>query len=202
MIAQLKALRTSPFWALLRLGAAIISLAPLDTAFAQTIETSVPHAILVDADTGSVLFEKDADAPVTPASTVKTMTAEVVFHELTEGRIKLDDQFLISENAWRTGGAPARASSMFAALNSRVRVEDLIRGLVIDLGNDAAIALAGVAGSEGAFATLMMKRGRELGLTKSIFTNSWGKDDPEQKSHPARDDASRRACDPDLSRFL
>jgi D-alanyl-D-alanine carboxypeptidase (penicillin-binding protein 5/6) len=185
VIAQLKALRTSPFWALLRFGAAIISLAPLNSAFAQTIETSVPHAILIDADTGSVLFEKDADAPVTPASTVKTMTAEVVFHELTEGRIKPDDQFLISENAWRTGGAPARASSMFAALNSRVRVEDLVRGLVIDSGNDAAIALAeGVAGSEGAFATLMMKRGRELGLTRSVFTNSWGKDDPEQKVTP------------------
>ena len=139
----------------------------------------------MDADTQSVLFEKDADAPVIPASTVKVMTAEVVFHELTEGRIKLDDEFLITQNAWRTGGAPARASSMFAAVNSRIRVEDLIRGLVIDSGNDAAIALAeGVAGSEGAFATLMMKRGRELGLTRSIFTNSWGKDDPEQKVIP------------------
>jgi D-alanyl-D-alanine carboxypeptidase (penicillin-binding protein 5/6) len=154
-------------------------------AFAQTIDTSIPHAILVDADTHSVLFEKDADTPVTPASTVKIMTAEVVFRELTEGRIKLDDAFLITENAWRTGGAPARSSSMFAALNSRVRVEDLIRGLVIDSGNDAAIALAeGVAGSEGAFATLMSKRGRELGLTRSVFTNSWGRDDVEQKVSP------------------
>ncbi len=154
-------------------------------ASAQTIQTSVPHAILMDADTHSVLFEKDADAPVTPASTVKIMTAELVFHELVQGHIKLDDQFLISENAWRTGGAPARSSSMFAAVNSRVRVEDLLRGLVIDSGNDAAIALAeGVAGSEGAFATLMMKRSRELGLTQSVFTNAWGKDDPEQKVSP------------------
>ena len=115
------------------------------------------------------------------------MTAEVVFHELTVGHLKLDDLFLISENAWRAGGAPARASSMFAAVNSRIRVEDLIRGLVIVSGNDAAIALAeGIAGSEGAFATLMMKRGRELGLTRSVFTNAWGKDDPEQKVSPAR----------------
>ncbi len=154
-------------------------------ASAQTIQTSVPHAILIDADTGTVLFEKDADALVIPASTVKIMTAEVVFHELTEGRLKLDDLFLISENAWRVGGAPARSSSMFAAVNSRVSVEDLIRGLVIDSGNDAAIALAeGTAGSEGAFATLMMRRGRELGLTRSVFTNAWGKDDPEQKVTP------------------
>lgn len=168
------------------LGVAFFSaLCAADITCAQTIQTSAPHAILMDADTQSVLFEKDADAPVIPASTVKVMTAEVVFHELVEGRIKLDDEFLITQNAWRTGGAPARASSMFAAVNSRIRVEDLIRGLVIDSGNDAAIALAeGVAGSEGAFATLMMKRGRELGLTRSIFTNSWGKDDPEQKVIP------------------
>jgi serine-type D-Ala-D-Ala carboxypeptidase (penicillin-binding protein 5/6) len=168
------------------LGVAFFAvLCAADITCAQTIQTSAPHAILMDADTQSVLFEKDADAPVIPASTVKVMTAEVVFHELVEGRIKLDDEFLITQNAWRTGGAPARASSMFAAVNSRIRVEDLIRGLVIDSGNDAAIALAeGVAGSERAFATLMMKRGRELGLTRSIFTNSWGKDDPEQKVTP------------------
>ena len=168
------------------LGVAFFAvLCAADITCAQTIQTSAPHAILMDADTQSVLFEKGADAPVIPASTVKVMTAEVVFHELTEGRIKLDDEFLITQNAWRTGGAPARASSMFAAVNSRIRVEDLIRGLVINSGNDAAIALAeGVAGSEGAFATLMMKRGRELGLTRSIFTNSWGKDDPEQKVIP------------------
>ncbi|VFU08028.1 D-alanyl-D-alanine carboxypeptidase family protein [Methylocella tundrae] len=175
---------TLPRWSI----AALIALAfacASGAASAQTIQTSVPHAILVDADTHSVLFEKDADAPAVPASTVKIMTAEVVFNELAEGRIKLDDQFLITENAWRTGGAPARSSSMFAAVNSRVRVEDLIRGLVIDSGNDAAIALAeGIAGSEGAFATLMMKRGRELGLTQSVFTNSWGKDDPEQRVSP------------------
>jgi D-alanyl-D-alanine carboxypeptidase (penicillin-binding protein 5/6) len=156
-----------------------------EVAFTQAIQTSIPHAILVDADTHSVLFEKDADALVIPASTVKIMTAEVVFREIAEGRLKLDDVFLISEAAWRLGGAPARASSMFAAVNSHVRVEDLIRGLVIVSGNDAAIALAeGIAGSQGAFATLMMKRARELGLTRSTFTNPWGKDDPEQKVSP------------------
>jgi D-alanyl-D-alanine carboxypeptidase (penicillin-binding protein 5/6) len=154
-------------------------------AFAQTIQTSAPHAILIDSATQSVLFEKDADALVVPASTVKVMTAEIVFHEIALGHLKLDDQFLVSESAWRYGGAPSRGSSMFAALNSSIRVEDLIRGLVIVSGNDAAIALAeGIGGSEGAFATLMTKRARELGLEHSTFTNAWGRGDPDQKVSP------------------
>jgi D-alanyl-D-alanine carboxypeptidase (penicillin-binding protein 5/6) len=152
------------------------------TAFAQTFQTSAPHAILIDSASSSVLFEKDADALVVPASTVKIMTAEMVFHEIALGHLKLDDQFVVSETAWRYGGAPARGSAMFAAPNSQIRVEDLIRGLVIDSGNDAAIALAeGIAGSEGAFATLMTKRARELGLEHSTFTNAWGRGDPDQK---------------------
>src|SRR5947209_19513918 len=85
-------------------------------AFAQTIQTSAPHAILIDSATQSVLFEKDADALVVPASTVKVMTAEIVFHEIALGHLKLDDQFPVSETAWRYGGAPSRGSSMFAAL--------------------------------------------------------------------------------------
>jgi D-alanyl-D-alanine carboxypeptidase (penicillin-binding protein 5/6) len=154
-------------------------------SFAQTIQTSAPHAILIDSASHSVLFEKDADALVIPASTAKIMTAEIVFHEIALGHLKLDNQFLVSETAWRYGGAPARASAMFAAPNSQIRIEDLIRGLVIDSGNDAAIALAeGVAGSEGAFATLMTKRARELGLEHSTFTNAWGRGDPDQKVSP------------------
>jgi serine-type D-Ala-D-Ala carboxypeptidase (penicillin-binding protein 5/6) len=154
-------------------------------AFAQTFQTSAPHAILIDSASSSVLFEKDADTLVVPASTAKIMTAEIVFHEIALGHLKLDDQFVISETAWRYGGAPSRGSSMFAAPNSQIRIEDLIRGLVIDSGNDAAIALAeGIAGSEGAFATLMTKRARELGLEHSTFTNAWGRGDPEQKVSP------------------
>src|SRR5580704_18649272 len=95
-------------------------------AFAQTIQTSAPHAILIDSASQSVLFEKDADALVTPASTVKIMTAEIVFHEIALGHLHLDDQFVVSETAWRYGGAPARGSAMFAAPNSQIRVEDLI----------------------------------------------------------------------------
>ena len=145
-------------------------------------QTIAPSAVLIDADTQSTLFEKNADAPWTPASTAKLMTAEIVFREIKEGRLKLDDEFTVSENAWRTGGALARGSSMFAALHSRIRVEDLIRGLVIVSGNDAAIVLAeGIAGTEAAFAQRMNTRASELGLTHLTFRNAWGKDDPGQK---------------------
>ncbi len=145
-------------------------------------QTTAPQAFLIDAETGSVLFEKNPDTLVTPASTVKIMTAELVFRELKAGRLRLDDEFTVSENAWRTGGAMARGSSMFAALNSRVRIEDLIRGLVVVSGNDAAIILAeGIAGTEQAFADRMTKRAAELGLSHLTFRNAWGKDDPAQK---------------------
>ena len=120
-----------------------------------------------------------------PASTAKILTAEVVFHEIREGRLKLDDAFVVSENAWRSGGAASGGSSMFAALNSRIRVEDLIRGLLIQSGNDAAITLAeGVAGSESNFAALMNRRAAEIGMARSHFTNPWGKGDPEQRVTP------------------
>ena len=136
----------------------------------------------MDADSGAVLFEKNADQLMSPASTTKIMTAEIVFRQLTELRLKLDDHFVISENAWRHGGASSGGSTMFAAVNSQIRIEDLIRGLVIDSGNDAAIALAeGIAGSEDAFANLMTQRARELGLPKSTFSNPWGRGDPGQK---------------------
>ena len=145
-------------------------------------QTSAPQALLMDAETGSILFEKNPDAPATPASTVKIMTAELVFRELKEGHLKLDDEFTVSENAWRTGGAMAKGSSMFASLNSKVRVEDLIRGITIVSGNDAAIVLAeGIAGSEEAFADRMTKRAAELGLPHLTFRNPWGKDHPSQK---------------------
>jgi D-alanyl-D-alanine carboxypeptidase (penicillin-binding protein 5/6) len=148
----------------------------------QAFQTSVPSVLLMDADSHTVLFEKAADIPEVPASTVKVMTAEVVFHEIAEGRLHLDDQFTVSENAWRTGGALSRGSAMFAALGSNIRVEDLIRGLVIDSGNDAAIVLAeGIAGTEANFVAMMNKRAQELGLNHLSFHNVWGKDDPEQK---------------------
>ena len=140
---------------------------------------------------------------MTPASTVKIMTAELVFRELAEGRLKLDDEFVVSEHAWRDGGARAGGSAMFLQVNSHVRVEDLIRGLVINSGNDAAITLAeGVAGAEEAFVMRMNKRGSELGLTKSSFGNPWGQAGPDQKVTAAGHGAARRSCDQNLSGLL
>lgn len=158
-----------------------------ETALAeqQGFQTSFSHVFMIDAGSGAVLYEKAADDFVTPASTVKIMTAELVFRELAEGRLRLDDEFVVSEHAWRDGGARAGGSAMFLNVNSHVRVEDLIRGLVIDSGNDAAIALAeGVAGAEEAFVMRMNKRASELGLVKSSFGNPWGQAGPDQKVTP------------------
>src|ERR1700726_4712403 len=130
-----------------------------------------PTAILIEASSGSVLFEKNADELRAPSSMMKLMTAEVVFHALKQGDIKLTDEYRISENAWRKGGAPAGGSTMFAILNSKVSVDDLLHGAIIQSGNDACIALAeGMAGNERIFATdVMTKRARELGMTQSTF---------------------------------
>ncbi len=160
-----------------------VSLGTCNAWAQQAFQSPVPNAILIDYDTRSVLFEKNADEPVSPASLAKVMTAEIVFHELREGRLTLDRTFTISENAWRRGGAPAGGSSMFAVLHSQVRLEDLLRGLIIMSGNDAAIAIAeGIAGTEENFAALMTRRARDLGFDKMTFRNSWGKYDPEQKT--------------------
>src|SRR5262249_14174678 len=146
---------------------------------AEGFQSTAPHAILIEADSGSVLFEKAADQLIYPASLAKLMTAELVFHEITEGRLDPETEFVISENAWRRGGAPSGGSTMFAALHSRVKVRDLIRGVIVQSGNDACIALAeGMAGNEPAFAEMMNKRAREIGLTKSNFTDASGLHDP------------------------
>jgi len=142
-----------------------------------------PTAILIEAQSGSVLFEKNADEMRAPSSMMKLMTAEVVFHAVEEGQVKLTDEYRISENAWRRGGAPSGTSTMFAAINSKVSVDDLLHGAIIQSGNDACIALAeGMAGNERTFASdFMTKRARELGLTKSTFANSNGLPDPGNK---------------------
>jgi serine-type D-Ala-D-Ala carboxypeptidase (penicillin-binding protein 5/6) len=165
------------------LALALISIPVL--ARAQTFQTSAPFALLMDYESGAILFEKNADGQMAPASTSKLMAAEIVFQELKEGRLKLDDQFEVSENAWRTGGAPSHGSAMFLTLHSNVRIEDLLRGLVIESGNDAAIALAeGVAGTEENFVALMNKRAAELGMTRSTFANAWGRSDPRERVTP------------------
>lgn len=140
---------------------------------------SAPYVILLEAESGTVLYEKNADELVPPSSLAKLMTAEVVFNEIKEGNIKLEDEFVVSENAWRKGGAPSGGSTMFAAIHSRIKVDDLLHGVIIQSGNDACIVLAeGIAGNEGDFSRLMTGRARELGLTKSVFSNSTGLPDP------------------------
>ena len=154
-------------------------------AEAQSFQTTAPFALLMDYESGAVLFEKNADELMAPASTSKLMTAEIVFHEIKEGRLKLDEEFEVSENAWRTGGAHSHGSAMFLSVHSNVRIEDLLRGLLIESGNDAAITLAeGVSGTEENFVALMNKRAAELGMTHSTFANVWGKGDPHERVTP------------------
>ena len=143
---------------------------------------SAPHAILIESDSGSVLFERKADDLIFPASLAKLMTAEYVFHELKEGRIKLTDEYRVSTDAWRRGGAPSHGSTMFAPINSKVSVSDLIRGMIIQSANDACIILAeGLAGTELEFGIKLTDRARQIGLTQSVFTNSNGLPDPREK---------------------
>jgi D-alanyl-D-alanine carboxypeptidase (penicillin-binding protein 5/6) len=148
-------------------------------------QSDAPYAFLMDYDTGAVLYNKRGDEPMPPASMSKLMTLAVVFEALREGRLKLDDEFVVSENAWRTGGAPSGTSAMFAPINSSVTVEELIRGVVIQSGNDASIVLAeGLAGSEEGFARLMNDYADELGLENSNFVNSTGLPDPNHYMSP------------------
>jgi serine-type D-Ala-D-Ala carboxypeptidase (penicillin-binding protein 5/6) len=140
---------------------------------------SAPHAILIDAEYGAVLFDRGADQMLFPASLAKLMTAEYVFNELKQGRINLTDEYRVSANAWRRGGAPSHGSTMFAAIDSKISVKDLLYGMIIQSGNDACIVLAeGLAGNELEFAEKMTARAREIGLAKSTFGNSNGLPDP------------------------
>ncbi|CAH1661929.1 D-alanyl-D-alanine carboxypeptidase [Hyphomicrobiales bacterium] len=156
-------------------------------AVAQDFRSAAPHAILMDHGSGTVLYEKAADTLMIPASMAKVMTAELLFREIKEGRITFDTEFVVSENAWRRGGAPSGGSAMYAALGSSVKVIDLLQGLAIQSGNDASIVIAeGIAGNEANFARMMTDRARELGLSRSTFMNSTGLDDPDQRT-TARD---------------
>lgn len=151
-------------------------------AFAANFSTQARHAILIDAGTGEVLFEKSPDALMPPASMSKLMTMVMVFEALKRRQLTLDDKFFVSENAWKNGGATSGGSTMYAKVNSDVKLQDLIRGVIVQSANDACIAIAeGLSGSEEAFGEAMTKRARELGLEKSNFTNATGLPDPEHK---------------------
>lgn len=142
---------------------------------AQALDTKARAALVVDMNSGATLLEKNADTPLPPASMSKLMTLNMVFEALQQGRLSLDERFRVSIKAWKMGG-----SRMFVREGDRIRVEDLIRGVIIQSGNDACIVLAeGLAGSEAAFAEQMTQRARELGMTDSTFANATGWPHPD-----------------------
>ena len=157
-----------------------LSLAPADAAQNAEFTIKAKQAIVMDAESGAVLFQYAADDLVPPASMSKLMTIAVVFRALKTGVKKLDDELNMSEHAWRTGGAPSRTSAMMVPLNTRTKISELLRGLIVESGNDAAIALGeGLAGNEIAFARMMEAEARRIGLTKSTFRNATGLYNPE-----------------------
>lgn len=163
-------------------AALLICMAFAYSAAAQTdvFETSAPHALIMDAETGIVLYEKDARRAMAPASMTKIMTASLVFDRIRDGSISEDTMLTVSENAWRRGGSASGSSTMFLRVKSQASVGDLIKGVIIQSGNDACIVLAeGIAGSEEAFARMMTKRAKELGLETAEFRNSTGWPHPE-----------------------
>lgn len=163
------------FAAALGAGAAPVGSGKKEEGF----QSSVPAAVLLDADSDSILYEKNGDQPIAPASLAKLMTLEFLFNEIKQGRVKPDDEYIISENAWRKGGAPSHGSTMFAAIHSRVKVSDLLQGIVVDFANDACIAVAeALAGNEASFGQMLTQRARAIGLETSTFTNSTGYSDP------------------------
>lgn len=160
------------------LAATALSLGAGARAQDELISTPAKHAVIMDYGTGEFLFEKDADQPTAPASMSKLMTVAIVFDRIKSGQLKLNDEFFVSETAWRE----KEGSSMWVRVDTRIKVEDLLRGIIIQSGNDACIVVAeNIAGSEAAFADLMTKKAREWGLANSTFANSSGLPDPRQQ---------------------
>lgn len=159
---------------------AVIALGAAPLAAQDRFTITAPYAFLMDADSGAVLFEKRADELMAPASMSKLMTLVMVFEAVEQGTLSLDDPFLITEEAWRRGGAKSGGSTMYAEVDSRVALRDLVKGIIVVSANDGCIAVAqGIAGSENAFAARMTTRARELGLSRSTFANATGLPDPE-----------------------
>ncbi len=165
----------------------------IGTAFsAQAIETKARNLILMDYDTGQYLYAKDAQKSIPPASMSKLMTVYMIFEKLADGTLSLDDEFKVSENAWRKGGAASGGSTMFLPVNASVRVEDLIKGIIIQSGNDACITAAeNISGSEEDFAKEMNKKAAEIGLNNSHFANATGLPHPDH--HMSVEDLARLA---------
>ncbi|MDR1026365.1 MAG: D-alanyl-D-alanine carboxypeptidase [Lactobacillus sp.] len=149
---------------------------------AQAIETTARNVILMDSETGQYLFVKDHMKKVPPASMSKLMTVYVIFEKLKNGSLSVDDEFTVSENAWRQGGAASGGSTMFLPIKARVKVGDLLKGIIIQSGNDACITVAeNIAGSEEKFAEDMNKKAQEIGLENSLIANSTGLPHPDHR---------------------
>jgi serine-type D-Ala-D-Ala carboxypeptidase (penicillin-binding protein 5/6) len=161
------------------IGFAAFALALIATAAhaaLPTVDTSAKQGVMIDYNTGTVLFDKNADQRMAPSSMSKMMTLYILFERVKAGRIKMSDTLAVSERAWRTGG-----SKMFVPVGARVSVQDLIQGIAVQSGNDACVVVAeGLDGSESAFAEEMNKKARELGLKDSHFVDSSGLPDPQQ----------------------
>lgn len=149
------------------------------TAAPSALDTAAKEAIIIDYKTGAILFDKDADKMVAPASITKLMTVYVVFDRLKKGEMKLTDEFPVSVAAWKKGGAASGGSTMFLKVNSTVNLDDLLKGIIIQSGNDACQVVAeGISGSEDAFADLMNAEAKKIGLTNSNFRDASGLPDP------------------------
>jgi D-alanyl-D-alanine carboxypeptidase (penicillin-binding protein 5/6) len=141
-----------------------------------------PHAILMDADSGATMFQRGADELIYPASMSKLMVLEMVFKALKAGEIKLEDEWIVSEFAWRKGGAPSGTSAMMVPVGTKATVDELLKGIVVQSGNDAAIAVAeALGGNEPLFAQMMTQEARRIGLKKSVFKNATGLFQPEHQ---------------------
>lgn len=145
------------------------------------ITSKARNAILMDADTGAIIYQRAADDLIPPASMSKLATLAVVFRSLKSGQLKLSDEFVVSVHAWRTGGAPSRTAAMMIPVNTKASLNELLQGIIVQSGNDACIAVAeGISGSEAAFAKLMTSEARHIGLKKATFANPTGLPNPAQ----------------------
>jgi len=151
------------------------------------VVTKAQQAYMIDAETGTVLLSVNENTPFPPASLAKLMTVELVVSALSKGEVSPETSYPVSEYAWRTGGAPSRTSTMFAALKSSVSINDLLTGIIVQNANDGCLIVAeGMAGSDGAFAKRMTARAKELGMANSSFANSTGL--PDQVSQTTAKD--------------
>lgn len=169
--------------ALIAVAAGLLSGTPLQAGGGESgaFTTKAPRAILMEAASGALLFQRNADDLSPPASMSKLMTLAVLFKDIKDGKISLSDEIVMSENAWRTGGAPSGTSAMMVPINTKASVDQLIRGIAIQSGNDAAISIAEhISGSEAAFAKRMTEEARRIGLEKSTFGNATGLPHPQQ----------------------